>query len=141
MTTETKQANEAVSETALDGELTPTQEKVLAALLTSRTIEGAAKSAGIGEATLLRWLKKPEFATAYREARREVVTHSIMTLQKATAEAVETLRSVTTDTEAPAAARVSSAKVILDMSLKAVELEDLMARVEALEALTEGAKR
>ena len=33
-----------------------------------RNIEEAAKAAGIGAKTLLRWLKVPEFEKAYREA-------------------------------------------------------------------------
>src|SRR5260370_23002489 len=46
------------------------KEEAIAALLTQRNIEEAAKVAGIGANTLLRWLKVPEFQTAYREARR-----------------------------------------------------------------------
>jgi transposase-like protein len=46
------------------------KEQAIAALLTQRNIEEAAKAAGIGANTLLRWLKVPEFQTAYREARR-----------------------------------------------------------------------
>jgi hypothetical protein len=37
------------------------QEDAIAALLTQRNIEEAAKSAGIGTRTLLRWLKLPSF--------------------------------------------------------------------------------
>jgi ribulose 1,5-bisphosphate carboxylase large subunit-like protein len=44
------------------------------------------------------------------------------------------LRSVCEDSEAPASARVSAAKAILDGAVKAVELQDLAARVEELEA-------
>jgi transposase-like protein len=46
------------------------KEEAIAALLTHRNIEEAAKAAGIGPNTLLRWLKVPEFQAAYREARR-----------------------------------------------------------------------
>jgi transposase-like protein len=46
------------------------KEDAIAALLTQRNIEEAAKAAGIGANTLLRWLNVPEFQAAYREARR-----------------------------------------------------------------------
>jgi hypothetical protein len=46
------------------------KEEAIAALLTQRNIEEAAKVARIGANTLLRWLKVPEFQAAYREARR-----------------------------------------------------------------------
>jgi hypothetical protein len=37
------------------------------------------------------------------------------------------------DAEAPASARVSAAKAVLETAIKAVELEDLEARIVALE--------
>jgi hypothetical protein len=36
--------------------------------------------------------------------------------------------------EAPASSRVAAARVVLEMSLRGVELEDLLLRIEALEA-------
>ena len=46
------------------------KEEAIAALLTQPSIEQAARVAGVGPKTLLRWLKLPEFQAAYREARR-----------------------------------------------------------------------
>ena len=43
------------------------KEEAIAALLTQRNIEEAARTAGIGTRTLLRWLKIPEFAAVSRE--------------------------------------------------------------------------
>jgi len=115
--------------------MTAKHEKLLAALLCSPTIEGAAKIAGISEATALRYMKEAEFSGAYRDARREVVSHALTGLQAACSEAVKTLREVATDITAPASSRVSAAKSILDFSVKAVEIDDLAARVEMLEQL------
>ena len=47
------------------------QEKAIIALLKEPTITRAAKSAGIGETTLYRWLKEDEFEQAFREARKK----------------------------------------------------------------------
>jgi DNA-binding MurR/RpiR family transcriptional regulator len=109
------------------------QELAIAALLTCRAITDAAHQCGIGEVTLHRWLKDAGFQTAYREARRAVVQQAITQVQRATGEAVETLRNVMQDPEAPASARVSAARVVLETAVKAVELEDLEARILALE--------
>jgi hypothetical protein len=66
-------------------------EEAIAALLVQRNIEDAAKAAGIGTQTLLRWLKVPEFDKAYREARRATFAQSTARLQQATSAAVSTL--------------------------------------------------
>ena len=117
----------------MESPLTRRQEKFMMALLACATMTQAAQTVPIAEATAVRWLKAPAFQAAYREARRAVVQHAIAQVQQATGEAVETLRSVMQDPEAPASARVSAAKAVLDTAVKAVELEDLEARITALE--------
>ena len=114
--------------------LTPRQEQSITALLVQGSLQAAAAASGINEKTLRSWLRDDAaFQIAYREARRAVVQHAITQVQHATGEAVETLRAVMQDAEAPASAKVSAAKTILDTAVKAVELEDLEARITALE--------
>ncbi len=110
------------------------QENAIAALLSAPTIRDAAKTCKISESTLLRWMKEDGFITSYRAARREVVTQAIAQIQSATGDAVNTLREIANDCEAPAASRVSAARAILDAAIRAVEVEDQDARIEALEA-------
>jgi DNA-binding transcriptional MerR regulator len=114
------------------------QDQVITALVTCASIPEAAAQCGLADVTLRRWLKQESFQAAYREARRAVVQHAITQVQRATGEAVETLRSVMQDAEAPASAKVSAAKTILETAVKAVELEDLEARIVALEAAQKG---
>lgn len=114
------------------------QEEAVAALLTQRNVEEAARAAGIGTRTLLRWLKIPEFQAAYRQARREAYGQSIARLQQASGAAVSTLLKVMVDSTAPASTRVRAADSVLDHSAKAIELEDIEARLTALERATEG---
>jgi hypothetical protein len=114
------------------------QDQVITALVTCASIPEAAAQCGLADVTLRRWLKQEPFQAAYREARRAVVQHAITQVQQATGEAVETLRSVMQDAEAPASAKVSAAKTILETAVKAVELEDLEARIVALEAAQKG---
>jgi len=108
----------------------------IAALLDQPTIKKSAEVAGIGEVTLHRWLQDEQFREDYRKARGEVVSQAIARLQKASGEAVDTLRAIMKDDSKPASARVTSARTILDTALKALEIEDLAARIERLEFLT-----
>lgn len=50
------------------------QEEAIAALLTQRNIEEAARAAGIGTRTLIRWLKLPEFGKESQGAPRSCST-------------------------------------------------------------------
>jgi hypothetical protein len=72
-------------------------------LLSHRNIEEAAKAAGIGYKTLLRWLELPEFQAAYRKARREAVQQAIARLQQATGIASLTILKLMTDANVPRA--------------------------------------
>jgi transposase-like protein len=117
------------------------QEAAIAALLTQRTVEEAARAAGIGPATLLRWQKQPEFQKAYREARRAAFGQAVARLQQASSAAVSTLLKVMVDQSAPASTRVRAADSVLDHSAKAIEIEDIEARVSELERAAEPNKR
>jgi hypothetical protein len=114
-------------------ELSPQQEGAITALLSEPGLTSAAKAVGVGKATLWRWMQQPTFREAYRRARREAVEQARARLQQASGEAVEALREVMNDPDAPHASRVSAAKAILDMSLKETHAEELEARLTALE--------
>ena len=53
--------------------------------------------------------------------------------QRALSPALDTLCSICADTEAPAMARISAARCILDVGLKLTEQNDIIMRLEALE--------
>jgi hypothetical protein len=108
-------------------------EEAIAALLTQRNLEEAAKAVGISASTLMTWMKKPEFQAAYREAKRAAFSQSVARLQQAATAAVTTLLKVMLDQSAPPACKVRAAVCVLDQSNKAFELEDIDARVAALE--------
>ena len=112
-------------------------EDAIAALLTQRNVEEAARSVGIGVRTLLRWLKLPEFQKAYRDARRAAVGQAVARLQQGTSAAATTLLKVMVDLNTPASVKVRAAEAILNHSAKAIEIEDIDARVAALEAATD----
>ena len=85
------------------------QEDAIAALLTQRNVEEAARAAGIGVRTLLRWLKLPEFQSSYRQARRDVFGQAIARLQQGTSPAATTLLKIMIDPSVPASVRVRAA--------------------------------
>jgi len=117
------------------------KEEVIAALLTQRNIEEAAKAAGIGANTLLRWLKLPEFQTAYRQARRDAFGQAVARLQQGTSAAATTLLKTMIDQGTPASVKVRAAEAIFNHAAKAIEIEDIDARVTALEQAAELSKR
>ena len=100
----------------------------------------AARSAGISVATLLRWQKEPQFQRATREARRAAFGQAITRLQMSGA-AVATLAKMMVEQGAPPSTRVRAAEVILHQAAKAIEWEDVEARVTELERAAEAANK
>jgi hypothetical protein len=82
------------------------KEDAIAALLTHRTIEEAARSLDIATKTLLRWMKEPEFDMAYRAAKKAAFAQSIARLHHLSSAAVSTLGKIMLDSSTPPATRV-----------------------------------
>ena len=116
------------------------QEDAIAALLTHRNIDEAASAAGVGTRTLLRWMKIPEFDAAYREARRQAYGQSISRLQQGSTAAATTLLKVMVDIATPPSTRVRAAEAVLSHAAKAIEIEDIDARLKELEMAVESNK-
>lgn len=114
--------------------LSASQQKALSCLLTAPSIKAAAEAAGCGERTLHRWLSEEEFGRAYQRARREAVRQAVAKLQQSASGAADALAEIAEDPAEKAPARVAAARAILELSIKAVELEDLEERITALEA-------
>lgn len=111
------------------------KERALAALLESASIADAAKRCQLSQETLYRYLREKEFVANYREARRQIVENSISQLQRASGEAVETLRRNLSCSNPQA--EIRSAQIILDNALKGVELVDILERLEQIENAVE----
>jgi hypothetical protein len=109
------------------------QEEAVVALLTQRNVEDAARAVGIGPRTLLRWLQIPEFQAAYRKARREAYGQAVARLQQGTSAAATMLLKTMIDPATPASVRVRAAEAIFSHAAKAIEIEDIEARVSELE--------
>ena len=112
------------------------KEEAVAALLTQRNLEEAARSIEIAPNTLLRWMKEPEFDNAYRKARRAAYGQATARLHQASSAAVSAVLKIMVDASAPASTRLRAADILLGHTAKAIEIEDIDARVTALEAAT-----
>jgi len=113
--------------------LTPRQQKALLALLNEPTVLKAAQASGVGERTLHRWIREPEFKRAYREALRESFSQTVALLHRYGPLAVATLAGVTQAQDAPHSAKVAASSAMLKHGRESIELDDLAERVEAVE--------
>lgn len=113
--------------------MTPNKERLLAALLTSRTKKEAAAAAGIAYRTMLTYFEDSEFCRRYREAFAGVVQDATRQAQQLLDPALSTLREIMEDEELPAAARVNAAKIALDYAVRLTDQNDLAERLAALE--------
>jgi hypothetical protein len=75
----------------------------------------------------------PEFDRAYRAARRQAFGQSTARLQYGASAAASTLLKVMLDPGTPASTKVRAAECVLSHAAKAIEIEDIDARVAALE--------
>lgn len=113
--------------------LSKKKELAIAAILECKTLKEAAKKVGVSDPTLWRWMQIPKFQAALKEAKKQCVEGAVSKLSQICDEAVKNLRDIMNNPEVPASARVSAAKCVLDSGLKGVELDDLEARLAALE--------
>jgi hypothetical protein len=103
-------------------ELTAKQNAAICALLNQPTIKAAAEASKISEASLYRWLATPAFSIALKDARDRALEAALSALQGASGKAVETLYEIMGDASAQASTRVSAAKTVLDMMIKAHDI-------------------
>ena len=115
--------------------MTPNKEKLLAALLTSRTKKEAAAAAGISDRTMRSYFEDQEFCQRYREAFAGVVQDATRRAQQLLEPALSTLQTVMEDEEIPAQARVNAAKIALDYAVRLTDQNDLAERLAALEEM------
>jgi transposase-like protein len=109
------------------------KEQAIAALLSNRNIEQAARAVGIGVTTLRRWMRNPQFKAEYLEARREGLAQATARLQQSSGPAASTLLKLMVDTSMPPAIRLRAADYVLKHGLKSLEDDDLEARLAQLE--------
>jgi hypothetical protein len=99
----------------------------------SRFLRTAIMSAGAVASPAEDEPKSLSLDAAFREARRLAFRQSVARLQQASSAAVTTLLKIMVDPTAPHSTRVRAADSVLGHSAKAIEIEDIEARVSELE--------
>jgi len=101
------------------------------ALMTSPTIEGAAKAAGVSRAALFLWLKEDAFTAELARARAEAFAGAIGTLKAGTSKAAAVLMELLSSKKETTRRHASIA--VLDFALRIREGEELYERMRRLE--------
>ena len=122
-------------------QLRPKQEEAILALLTTSNVEQAARAVKITPRTLYRWQQEPEFDKAFRKARRDAFGQGTARLQQASGAAVSTVLKIMVDPHAAASTKLRAADLVLSHGARAIELEDVEARVSELERAAEESKK
>ena len=116
-------------------------EKIISALIATKTIGAAAVTAGVSERTIYSRLADDDFRAEYERRQSMTLDAACKALQEAMTDAVEVLTSIMKEADASPATRISAARSVLDYGVKLTELTDLAARVAALEAAAKEAGR
>jgi len=107
-------------------------ELLLAALVKGLTQEQAGAAAGVSPRTVARRLADPQFASQLREARATIADSCLGRLADAAGDAVETMRTVMTNSKSDNL-KVSAARALLELFLKARQLQDVEGRLSEIE--------
>ena len=94
---------------------------VLAALLSNPTIKAAAQACGISETQIRVRLRTPAFVDRYNEARREMLQQSVSYVNSIVSEAIEKMRTIMHDPDAPPQTQLNAADAIVRNCLKLTE--------------------
>lgn len=114
-------------------------EAIIAALLSTPTLDAAAQQCGLSVRQLYERRQAPGFEKKLRKAQSEALSDTARFLQHATGSAAATLLEIAESKVRPAQVRISAARTILEQATKYSEITDIQARLEALERYAEGA--
>lgn len=128
-----ERASDISSEADDPNALPAKQELALRAVISHPTLKEAALAAGVSETTLWRYMQDESFSRRLREARRDAVNHAVIRLQRASSDAVTVLHDLMMKADAPASARITAARTVLDYSIRAIEIDELKGRIDQLE--------
>jgi transposase-like protein len=113
--------------------LGPKKEAAILALVSSWSVEEAARVADIAHHTLLRWMKDRAFDAAYRAAQRAEYRQSMARLRQSAPAAAATLIRTVADSSARPGLRLHAALLVLRHAEDLNEMKDCMAEVAEME--------
>ena len=107
--------------------------ELITALITSPSIKKAAEECGITVRTAHTYLSDPDFRAKLQKAQDELTRAGINRVLGSVGIAMNVLDSIMQDEKAAPGPRVSAAKAVLDIAMKAYDLEKVQRRLDALE--------
>lgn len=119
---------------ATPGAFSPAKRRLIAAMLSERDVRSAAAKAKVSERSAHRWMHEPAFKAELEAAERQAIDGAILQLAGLSGSAVQALRQVMSDGEAPAGSRVAAANAALGRLLDLRELSELESRLAAIES-------
>src|ERR1039458_5671882 len=99
------------------------KEAAIAALLTQRNLEEAARAVNVSARTLRRWLRLPEFRAEFQQARQDVVVQTNARIQQNSGIAASVLLKQMVDPTTPAYVKSRNARYILDRGNQSLPME------------------
>ncbi len=117
----------------LTEKLSPKQRRAVESLLAMGNISAAAEAAGVSRETLYRWLARPDFSAALKDAEAAAVESLSRALVGLGDKATRVLGDVMDNTSGSDGAKLRAADIVLSNLLKLRELVELEKRIEELE--------
>lgn len=115
----------------ISNELNERQKRMLAFLLTCKTIKEASKKAGVRLATVFKWMRDPEFKAELERLREEIIGDVVNRLKIHCMQATEVLVDLLGSQSETV--RRGAANDIISHTQSFMTLRDIEGRVEALE--------
>lgn len=116
---------------------TISNEKIIAALLSTESKRAAAKVLGIRPQTLAARMNDSAFQELYKESKKELIKESITSIQAKTGRAISIIYEIADNPEIAPQIRLNAAETIVRYSHKFTESEEILNGIEELEELKE----
>jgi len=108
-------------------------DKLLCALISTRSNRAAAAAANVHERTVYKYLSDPEFMARYKEAREDILREASNTIRDNMSGAAEVLCEIMYDKRNKPLDRVIAAKAVYEFGEKDLERNELNERAALLE--------
>ena len=116
------------------------KELFMKALLQGKTIKSAAETVGVTEQTAHTYLKDPTFKAEYRQLKSDALQEATDYIQSVTRAAGEVLFQQMNNRKASPRTKIDAAQRLIEFALRIRQENEVLQRIEALEAKLEKTK-
>lgn len=118
-------------------DISPNQQRFIAAMLSTRTVADAARQIGISERTAYRYLDEPQVRAALNSALDQALSATAQRAAAGMDRALDTLYAILDDPNTPLTARIAVARLLLETGPRLHETITLVQRMESVEKMLE----